>query len=206
MLRAGTAPENQAYRGKRTETRAKLCPTVGNSRRLGELDAIVSGRRRLDPFRHALQRVERRPVDLDRQDGVERRIELERSIAARVADDAGAFLDVVARLVCMTVDPDRNRRAHEMREVTRKARIEGRAPVSVVDAAGMREMMRDDDSRAGEFVRQSFADPGHLLDVHRSRMIGAEQNMGSITDDTEVAHAVPCIAHRTRNRLDIGAM
>ena len=105
MLRAGTAPENQAYLWQTHRNSREVPRMIGNSRRIGERDALVSGRRRLDAFRYATQRVGWGPVDLNGQDGIERRVELERRIAARVADDTGAFLHVVAGIVRVTVDP-----------------------------------------------------------------------------------------------------
>src|SRR5690348_2741562 len=77
------------------------------SRRLDPACALAPGGRRIDPPRRSLQRPQR--IDLDRQSGVERCIEVDWSVATRVAHDARSLLDVVARVVRVAMDPRCNR-------------------------------------------------------------------------------------------------
>src|SRR6185437_2862850 len=106
----------------------------------------------------------------------------------------------------MAMDPRCNRRPHQMREIAGKGGVESRPPVLPVNAARMRQVMSYDDGRAGKLVRQSFPHPARLLEVHRSRMLGAEQAMGAVTDDAEVVHSVLRIAHRATERWSIAAV
>src|SRR5690348_3869809 len=106
----------------------------------------------------------------------------------------------------VAMDPRRNRRSHQTREVAGKAGVESRPPVFPVNAARMRQVMSYDDGRAGKLVRQPVPQPARLLEVHRPRMLGAEQGMGAVTDDAEVIHSVPGIAHRATEGWSVAAV
>ena len=74
--------------------------------------------------------------------GIKMRIRLHRQIASRIADNPRSCQHVVHRLMRVAVYPQRHRRADQFRQIRSKRRIQCAAPVLLVNAHGMRQVMR----------------------------------------------------------------
>lgn len=98
------------------------------------------------------------------------------NVPARIANDARAISDIIKRRMRVSVDPQRDRRPHEVGQVadeTGRREIVGEL---IGEAPAMRCVMRDDDRLTGERFGKLAREPSARLSMKRECIGRREQS------------------------------